>query len=330
MNRVTIQEAKLLDQVDYLASLGFYPEKVRGQEFWYRSPLREEHTPSFKVDRVKGVWYDHGIGQGGTIIDFGIAYFRCDVREFLDRLRPYLSFHRPQFPVQVAAPSAVQSSISQAGEKKGIVVLSTGPLASLQLSRYLAERKIPFSIAAAHCKEVRFELSGRRFFAIGFKNDQGGFELRNAHFKGSSAPKASTFLDQGCHELAVFEGFFNFLSFLTLGQYRSLPNCNFLILNSLAYFHKNRSVMDQHAGVTLYLDRDAAGLQCTSQALKFGPQFRDGSHLYAGNNDLNEWLIQNFPKLKLEQSILPQAGRVLRDVQQPPPDISQSKKDKRI
>lgn len=330
MNRVTIQEAKMLDQVDYLASLGFYPEKVRGQEYWYRSPLREEHTPSFKVDRAKGVWYDHGIGQGGTIIDFGITYFHCNVREFLERLTPYLSFHRPELPVQVSAPSAFRPSTSQAGEKKGIVVLSAGPLASPQLSRYLAERKIPFSIAAAYCKEVRFELSGRRYFAIGFKNDQGGFELRNAHFKGSSAPKASTFLDQGCHELAVFEGFFNFLSFLTLGQYRSLPTCNFLVLNSLAYFHKNRSVMDQHAGVTLYLDRDVAGLQCTSLALKFGPQFRDGSHLYVGNNDLNDWLIQNFPKLKQDQSILPQVGKVLRDVQHLPPDISQSKKGKRM
>ncbi|MVT06990.1 toprim domain-containing protein [Chitinophaga tropicalis] len=143
---------------------------------------------------------------------------------------------------------------------------------------------------------------------------------------------AQTVISFGCYflKLAVFEGFFNFLSFLTVGQYRSLPTCNFLVLNSLAYFQKNRSVIAQHAGVTLYLDRDAAGLQCTSQALKFGPQFRDGSHLYAGNNDLNDWLIQNFPKLKQDQSILPQAGKVLRDVQHPPPDISQSKKGKRI
>ena len=25
--------------------------------------------PSFKVDAVKNVWYDHGIGHGGTLID---------------------------------------------------------------------------------------------------------------------------------------------------------------------------------------------------------------------------------------------------------------------
>lgn len=330
MNRVTTQEAKKLDQVDYLAFLGFYPEKIRGQEYWYRSPLREEHTPSFKVDRAKGLWYDHGTGQGGTIIDFGITYFRCDVREFLERLKPYLSFHRPQQHGHISIPLAVQPSTSQAGEKKRIVVLSAGPLASPELSRFLGERKIPLSIAAAYCQEVQFELSGRHFFAIGFKNDQGGFELRNPHFKGSSSPKASTFLDQGCNDLAVFEGFFDFLSFLTLGQYSPQPPSNFLILNSLAYFPKHRFIMDRHAGVTLYLDRDAAGRQCTGQALKFGPQFRDGSQLYASSIDLNDWLIQNFQKLAQEQSILRQAGKVMWDIHHPPPGSPQNRKDKRI
>ncbi|WP_315819361.1 toprim domain-containing protein [Paraflavitalea speifideaquila] len=101
--------------------------------------------------------------------------------------------------------------------------------------------------------------------------------MRNAHFKGSSAPKTSTFLDQGCKELAVFEGFFNFLSFLTLNQYRPLPAGNFLVLNSLAFFDKSRPLMEQHAGITLYLDTDAAGSHCTQQALKHGPQYQDGS-----------------------------------------------------
>lgn len=53
-------DAKQLDLVDYLASLGHQPQKVRNQDHWYLSPLREEKNPSFKVDRRLNVWYDHG------------------------------------------------------------------------------------------------------------------------------------------------------------------------------------------------------------------------------------------------------------------------------
>jgi len=31
--------------------------------YWYLSPLREEKEASFKVNRKKNVWYDHGIGK---------------------------------------------------------------------------------------------------------------------------------------------------------------------------------------------------------------------------------------------------------------------------
>ena len=35
----------------------------------YRSPLRDEHHPSFKVDTEKNLWIDYAEGCGGSIID---------------------------------------------------------------------------------------------------------------------------------------------------------------------------------------------------------------------------------------------------------------------
>ncbi|WP_315819360.1 CHC2 zinc finger domain-containing protein [Paraflavitalea speifideaquila] len=144
MNRLTIIAAKQLDLVDYLASLGFNPEKVRGHDYWYHSPLRQEKTASFKVDRARRLWYDHGTGQGGTILDFGMAYFRCDLREFLRRLDQDFSFHRPIQSTVPSTSAAGQPSVTPAGEKKKIAVLSAGPLVSPALIGYLADRKIPF------------------------------------------------------------------------------------------------------------------------------------------------------------------------------------------
>ena len=59
---------------------------MKGNDYWYLSPLRNEKSPSFKVNRTKNLWYDHGIGKGGTLVDFGILYYRCSVKEFLAKL----------------------------------------------------------------------------------------------------------------------------------------------------------------------------------------------------------------------------------------------------
>ncbi len=68
--RLSIEEAKQTDLVDYLSKSGHQPAKVRGNDYWYLSPLREEKTPSFKVNRKLNRWYDHGLGKGGNIIDW--------------------------------------------------------------------------------------------------------------------------------------------------------------------------------------------------------------------------------------------------------------------
>lgn len=61
MKKLSCAEARQFDLVDYLASLGYQPQKVKGADYWYLSPLREERTPSFKVNRGKNIWYDHGV-----------------------------------------------------------------------------------------------------------------------------------------------------------------------------------------------------------------------------------------------------------------------------
>jgi len=47
MEKMMCADAKQLDLVDYLASLGHQPAKIRNQDYWYLSLLREEKTPSF-------------------------------------------------------------------------------------------------------------------------------------------------------------------------------------------------------------------------------------------------------------------------------------------
>ena len=55
------EEANQIDVVDYLYSMGYQPQKIRSNDYWYLSPFRDEKEPSFKVERNKNVWYDHGV-----------------------------------------------------------------------------------------------------------------------------------------------------------------------------------------------------------------------------------------------------------------------------
>ena len=148
-----------------------------------------------------------------------------------------------------------------------------------------------------------FELNDKRYTAIGFENRSGGFELRNPFFKGSSSPKDVTYLEiDKTKDVAVFEGFFSFLSYQALHQ-KEPQLTNFLVLNSLAFFEKSRQLMEEHRKVFLYLDRDEAGLKNTERALQWNEKYLDQSHLYKNHKDLNDYLKSQH--LKTNQGLKP-------------------------
>ena len=291
-------EAKQIDLVNYLAALGHRPQKIRNKDYWFLSPLREEKTPSFKVNRSINAWYDHGIGKGGNLIDFGILYFNCTVSDLLQHLSQYQSTPISFFHHHSPAPNLSASAPSFADEKKEtlsegkIIVLEARPLAEIALIKYLESRRIPLDIANKFCKEIDFLLYGKTRTVIGFQNNAGGYELRSADFKGSSSPKEATFLDYNKDQLNVFEGFFNFLTYLEINKNDSRHLTNFLILNSLSFFQKERNRMEQHQQIHLFLDMDSAGIKFTHQALQWSKRFVDQSHVYKKYKDLNEFFIK--------------------------------------
>jgi hypothetical protein len=292
----SLHEAKQIDLVEYLEKLGHQPQKIRKHDYWYLSPLRDEKEPSFKVNRILNAWYDHGMGKGGNIIDFGILYHDCSVTELLKKLQDIFSFHKQTLTVQ--QPLANPQKLSEALEPT-IKVIAAKPLTHPSLCRYLDDRKIPLEVAKKYCKEVEFELYDKKYFAIGFENRSGGFELRNEHFKGSSSPKDVTLIEENnSTNIAVFEGFFSFLSHQALHPNNSGALTNFLVLNSLSFFEKSRQMMEQHKQIHLHLDRDEAGLQHTHKALQWSKKYIDQSHLYKFCKDLNEYLVQQPQDLK--------------------------------
>lgn len=284
-NRLTINEAKKIDLVNYLSTLGSEPSKIRNNDYWYLSPLRNEKEASFKINRRLNRWYDHGLGKGGNLIDFGILYFNCSISELLQNLSGNFSFQQPK---KEHADYAILP------EQK-IKIINETVLTSPSLLRYLEHRRIPIEIAQHYCVEVRYTLDKKNYFGIGFKNDLGGFEIRTPYFKTSSSPKGITSFPKGNNEVGVFEGFMDFLSFKAMTKNLPENSQDFVILNSISFFERARPFMENYESIRLYFDRDETGLKYTSRALSLSTKYRDESSLYQNYKDLNDWAM-NFGK----------------------------------
>ena len=158
------------------------------------------------------------------------------------------------------------------------------------LTDYLAERGIPYAVASRYCCRLNYGVRGKRYFAVGFPNVAGGYEIRSRFFKGCVPPKdVSLVKAEGspADVCSVFEGFMDFLSAATLG----LEKGDCLVLNSVANVEKAMRYLDGYGCIDCYLDHDAAGRR-TLKTLKghYGERVYDRSALYDGCKDLNEYL----------------------------------------
>lgn len=279
MTRYNCKSAKELSIISYLEQCGILPQRIKGHNYWYLSPLRDEKTASFKVNTKLNAWMDFGEGTGGNLIDLGIRMHHCSVEEFLERLNngnPGFSFHQ-----QTSRKAEPQPD-------NPVIITGVKALEHPALIAYLKTRGIDPAIAATYCKEVDFTIRGKSYFAIGFANRSGGYELRNNWFKGASSPKDITIIG-GSHKAAiVLEGFTDFLSLLQLkcGQSQS----DFIILNSAALAERAVPVLKKYPEVFLMLNHDKAGIAAAEKLQAAGISFTDASGFYKGFNDINEYL----------------------------------------
>ena len=289
---MNIQEIKTIKLQDFLASLGYTPIKQQGNKLWYLSPFRQEIHASFKVNTERNQWYDFGIGKGGNVIDLAeLLYKSSDVSYLIRKIAndaPHCA------PISSAAFADVK-----AGQRTNpFENLQVFPLAHPALIRYLNDRYIDMEVAASVCKELHYDFNGKHYFGIGFPNIAGGYELRNPFFKGCIAPKDISHFCSNDHKKVcfLFEGFMDFLSFMTLKrkenpQDTGLRQLDYLILNSVTNIRKAAKILSRYDSVQCCLDNDNAGRNAYLQlSNELENSVVDASTLYNGYKDLNEYL----------------------------------------
>ena len=159
---------------------------------------------------------------------------------------------------------------------------------------------IDADIGRMFCKEVHYELHQRRYFALAFGNISGGYEVRNAYYKGCIKNKDISLVGHLRGEIqshvCVFEGFMDFLSYLTLKQAGDdtvcidTP-CDYLVMNSVSNLKKALAHLQRYTHIHCYLDNDLAGQKTVETiAGMYDRHVSDESGRYAGYKDLNDYL----------------------------------------
>ena len=289
---MTYKEANNISIKDYLNSLGIQPVTEKGSYGMYRSPLREDNTPSFKVDYNANLWCDYGTGEGGTLIDLVMKQNGCNAYGAICRLEQddtaSFSFHGKDLPERDTKRQAASP----------IEVRRIQPLQNPALMRYLLERGISPGTAAPYVQEMYYRIGGKPYFALAFRNNSGGYELRNPRFKGSTSKDITHIRQKGepREKCLVFEGFMDYLSFLTLRMKNcpTMPNLDrqdYVILNSTVNVPKAIDVLYPYERIHCMLDNDKAGYEATRAIeLEYSYRVRDFSHNYRGYSDLNDYL----------------------------------------
>ena len=283
-NRLSCERARAFPIERALAKLGHFPTKANEKEAWFLSPFRSETQASFKVSKTLNRWYDHGEGTGGNVIDLVCKMRQCTVKEaleFLEQDRDSFFFQqRPSFKVPM--------------EDK-ILINEVKELTHHALRGYLKSRYILIRTGMKYVKEVHYSFKNEDYYAIGFKNDSGGWELRNKYYKNCSSPKDITHIKNGNGKLIVTEGVFDLLSLLSCNEILEADH-DFLVLNSTAFVSKAMEIMKGYLQIDLYLDNDQNGKRTTRKLMAPSRNFQDRSMLYEGFKDLNEWFINSAKK----------------------------------
>ena len=170
MERTEIDAVRRMPLADFLARLGHEPVRRSGNELWYIAPYRGERTPSFRVNVAKQLWYDFGLGKGGDI--FTLAGEFIGSGDFMEQVKFIAGTSNMQI-AEFDKPTYIPKQTEPAFEGVEAVPLLRSPLTD-----YLAERSIPYVVASRYCCRLNYCVRGKRYFAVGFPNVAGGYEIR--------------------------------------------------------------------------------------------------------------------------------------------------------
>ena len=265
---------------EVLLSLGHLPTRQNEKEAWYLNPFASESQASFKLNKRLNAWYLHSEGTGGNNTDFMRKYLNASVSEVL----AWAENHNfSSFQNQNISNHKVENI------PKTYEIIEIKNVQHLALLEYLKERKVENQTQLL--QEIHYQMNDKNYFGIGFKNDSGGYEIRNKYSKICLGKKNVSTFENSSNLLRVFEGFFDFLSFKNVENFLEKRPSDYLILNSVAMISNVKNTLENYKSIEMYFDNDEAGNRAVEIFKNENQNAEDCRMLYSDFKDLNDWLI---------------------------------------
>ena len=299
MASYTDQEKQTLQSVSIVEIMAHMGKNLYNKKGLYYSPFRDESTPSFHIDAATNRWYDFGTSEGGGLFEFVCRIAGITRGEVYD----WLASFRSMIP-----ESEYREVIEKAKKVKPsriIVDSASQNFTRHKLVEYAQARAVTKEILERYCEEVLYHIDAypqKQYFAIGFKNNDGGYVLRSSLTKKCTSSAMTTLDPQGCltdkitgDKVLVFEGFMDFLSWISSVQ-QDTPQYDCCILNSVSNIEKALPWITAHKNIAAFMDNDEAGRNTLQKIIENVPDdagkvcVYDMAKLYEGYNDLNEKL----------------------------------------
>ncbi len=273
---------------DYLEKQGIEPVRVYKNYLWYRSPFHADRNPSFLVNVREQLWNDVSTNSGGDLIDLAKCLHKTDTAGAIKLLTGYevkkydLTYYQ-------------QTSVAKIGDK--LFVTHSQEIKNRALVEYLFTRRIPLDVARRFLVECYFRIGHQKqSFAIGMKNDSGGYALRNKYRKFQSTPADITTIPGNDHSvLNLFEGMTDFVSAIVYFRKPKELKHDTIILNSLSHLPKVLPLLSKYEGINLFFDNDRAGIAARNTVQNLHPKTEDfAKRIYPGHKDFNEFLCSRY------------------------------------
>jgi len=317
---MNITQAKQIPVVQLVEALGGKYAKTDGKgNLWYHSPFRpEEKTASFIINERNNTWHDFGQagtinkhgkitqGAGGDIIDLYCDYHQIDRRTGITQALRGLADQynmagqtytplRQQKERPPAKPAQPTFKITKIARK----------ISHIGLLQELHRRRVSLELADLYLKQghILNTINGKQYVGFLFENSKGGYEVSipnpqsGKSFKTCIGEKATTYFSPAKEKNSgdVFEGFFDFLSWLEIKKVKHPMHHSFILnSNSLAGEATEQMIAmnDRLNYIFLFLDNDTSGYQTThAMALALEPhdfQVASMEGFYKGFKDLSE------------------------------------------
>ncbi len=253
LNAGSIREQVPLSML--LLRLGYQPAKSSGDEQLYLNVLRDTETsPTFAINTRLGMWFDRLTKKSGDIIDFGMAYWSdLSSDQVIEKISQLCD--RPQ-------ETAVRDQ--SRGRKRRAVKIPYYHIAEIrpigcnpEITAYLQSQGI-WEISIGQLKEVYYYVVDEKhrrkdFFAAGWQNENGGWEVIGRNFAGCLGRRGMTFIPGDINSLILFEDYISYLSWKYANR---TADQSILVMNAPEFLPAAKSRAAKFREVAVFFEKE--------------------------------------------------------------------------